>query len=173
MISTNRLINTVVLLAFIFTGASTNWIFTLSLPQKVATHFNFAGKPDGFMTLQNHQSFITLSTICFPLFMVFMVGVLPAWFPSLVNIAYRDYWFAPERKTQTFDYLFSMACKLGVLMVFFFVGLNVIIVLANKSNPILMPKPPFFVVMALFFLGVFLWVVMLFLKFRKVDFLKK
>ena len=66
-----------------------------------------------------------------------------------------------------------MACKLGVLMVFFFVGLNVIIVLANNSSPVLMAKLPFFVVMALFLLGIFLWVVMLFLKFRKVDLLKK
>ena len=173
MIPTNRLINTVVLLAFIFMGAFTNWFLTLGLPQKIATHFNFAGKPDGFMTLQNHQSFIILSTICFPLFMVFMVGVLPAWFPSLVNISHRDYWFAAERKTQTLDYLFSMACKLGVLMVFFFVGLIVIIVLANNSNPVLMPKLPFFIVMLLFLLGVLLWVVMLFLKFRKVDLLKK
>jgi hypothetical protein len=173
MIQTNRLINTIVLLAFIFMGAFTNWFLTLGLPQKIATHFNFAGKPDGFMTLQNHQSFIILSTICFPLFMVFMVGVLPAWFPSLVNISHRDYWFAAERKTQTLDYLFSMACKLGVLMVFFFVGLNVIIVLANNSNPVLMPILPFFIVMLLFLLGVLLWVVMLFLKFRKVDLLKK
>lgn len=104
--------------------------------------------------------------------MVFMVGILPAWFPSLVNISHRDYWFAPERKNQTFDYLFSMACKLGVLMVFFFVGLNVIIVVANNSSTVLMPKLPFFVVMALFLLGVFLWVIMLFLKFRKIDSLK-
>lgn len=169
----NKAVHTLVLLVVIFMGAFTNWFLTLGLPQKIATHFNFAGKPDGFMTLQNHQSFITLSTICFPLFMVFMVGVLPAWFPSTVNIAHRDYWFAPERKTQTLDYLFNMACKLGVLMVFFFVGLNVIIVLANNSNPVLMPKLPFFVVMALFFIGVFLGVVMLFLKFRKVDLLKK
>ncbi len=169
----NKALNTLVFLAVVFMGVSANWFFTLSLPQKVATHFNFAGKPDGFMTLQNHQSFIILSTICFPLFMVFMVGVLPMWFPSLVNISHRDYWFAPERKTQTLDYLFNMACKLGVLMVFFFVGLNVIIVLANNSNPVLMPKLPFFVVMALFFIGVFLWAVMLFLKFRKVDLLKK
>ena len=169
----NKAVHTLVLLVVIFMGAFTNWFLTLGLPQKIATHFNFAGKPDGFMTLQNHQSFIILSTICFPLFMVFMVGVLPMWFPSLVNISHRDYWFAPERKTQTLDYLFNMACKLGVLMVFFFVGLNVIIVLANNSNPVLMPKLPFFVVMALFFIGVFLWVVMLFLKFRKVDLLKK
>jgi serine/threonine-protein kinase len=173
MIATNRLINTVFLLVFVFMGVFANWIFTLSLPQKIATHFNFAGKPDGFMTLLNFQSFITLSTICFPLVMVFMVGVLPAWFPSLVNISHRDYWFAPERKTKTLDYLFSMACKLGVLMVFFFVGLNVIIFLANNSNPVLMPKLPFFIVMLLFLLGVLLWVVMLFLKFRKVDLLKK
>ena len=173
MIIMNKTVNTFVLLAVVFMGVFVNWIFTLSLPQKIANHFNFAGKPDGFMTLQNHQSFITLSTICFPLFMVFMVGVLPAWFPSLVNISHRDYWFSPERKTQTLDYLFSMACKLGVLMVFFFVGLNVIIVLANNSNPVLMPKLPFFVVMLLFLLGVLLWVVMLFLKFIKVDLLKK
>ena len=169
----DRALHTLVLLVVIFMGAFTNWFLTLNLPQKVATHFDFAGKPDGFMTLQNHQSFITLSTICFPLFMVFMVGVLPAWFPSTVNIAHRDYWFSPERKTQTLDYLFNMACKLGVHMVFFFVGLNVIIVLANNSNPVLMPKLPFFVVMALFLLGLFLWVVRLFLKFRKVDLLKK
>ena len=169
----NKALNTLVFLAVVFMGVSANWFFTLSLPQKVATHFNFAGKPDGFMTLQNHQSFVILSTICFPLFMVFMVGVLPMWFPSLVNISHRDYWFAPERKIQTLDYLFNMACKLGVLMVFFFVGLNVIIVLANNSNPVLMPKRPFFVVMALFLIGVLLWVVMLFLKFRKVDLLKK
>ena len=169
----NKALNTLVFLAVVFMGVSANWFFTLSLPQKVATHFNFAGKPDGFMTIQNHQSFVILSTICFPLFMVFMVGVLPMWFPSLVNISHRDYWFAPDRKTQTLDYLFNMACKLGVLMVFFFVGLNVIIVLANNSNPVLMPKLPFFVVMALFLIGVLLWVVMLFLKFRKVDLFKK
>jgi hypothetical protein len=36
-----------------------------------------------------------------------------------------------------------------------------------------MPKLPFFVVMALFLLGLFSWVVVLFLKFRKVDLLKK
>jgi uncharacterized membrane protein len=169
----NKAVHTLILVVVIFMGAFTNWVFTLSLPQKIATHFNFAGKPDGFMTLQNHQSFITLSTICFPLFMVFMVGVLPAWFPSLVNIPHRDYWFSPERKTQTLDYLFNMACKLGILMVFFFVSLNVIIVIANNSSPVLMPKLPFFIVMALFLLGVFLWVVMLFLKFRKVDLLNK
>ena len=122
------------------------------------------GRPDGYMTLQNHQSFMTLSTIGFPLFMVFMIGVIPSWFPSLVNISHRDYWFASERKSQTLDYLFRMACILGVLMVFFFVGLNVIIVLANKSTPILMPKLPFFVVMGLFLFCIILWIVMLFLR---------
>ncbi len=173
MITTNRLINTTVLLAFIFFGVFANWVFTLSLPQKIATHFDFAGRPDGYMTLQNHQSFMTLSTIGFPLFMVFMIGVIPSWFPSLVNISHRDYWFAPERKSQTLDYLFRMACILGVLMVFFFVGLNVIIVLANNSTPILMPKLPLFIVMGLFLSCIILWVVMLFLRFRKVDHIKK
>ncbi len=168
----DRALHTLVLLVVIFMGAFTNWFLTLSLPQKVATHFDFAGRPDGYMTLQNHQSFMTLSTIGFPLFMVFMIGVIPSWFPSLVNISHRDYWFAPERKSQTLDYLFRMACILGVLMVFFFVGLNVIIVLANNSTPILMPKLPFFVVMGLFLFCIILWVVMLFLRFRKVDFLK-
>lgn len=168
----DRAVHTLLLLVIIFMGAITNWFFTLSLPQKVATHFDFAGRPDGYMTLQNHQSFITLATIGFPLFMVFMVGVLPSWFPSLVNISHRDYWFAPERKSQTLDYLFRMACMLGVLMVFFFVGLNVIIVLANNSKPVLMPRPPIFILMGLFLFSVFSWVIMLFLRFRKLDFLK-
>lgn len=173
MIPTNRRIDMVILLAFIFVGALTNWLLALNLPQKVATHFDFAGRPNGYMTLQNHQAFITLSTIGFPLFMVFMIGILPSWFPSLVNIAHRDYWFAPERKSQTLDYLLRMACILGVLMVFFFVGLNVIIVVANNAKPVLMPKPLFFMLMGLFLLGILLWVIVLFLKFRKDELPKK
>ena len=164
---------TFVLLAFVFSGSLFNWFITLNLPQKVATHFDIAGRPDGFMALQNHQSFITLSTIFFPLFMVFMIGVLPAWLPSLVNISHRDYWFAAERKSQTLDYFFFMACILGVLMVFFFVGLNLIIVLANSSKPVLLPLVPFFMVSSLFLISIFTWVVMLFLKFKKVDLFKK
>lgn len=169
----DRALHTLVLLVVIFMGALTNWLLALNLPKIVATHFDFSGRPDGYMTLQNHQTFITLSTIGLPLFMVFMIGILPSWFPSLVNIAHRDYWFAPERKSQTLDYLFRMACKLGVLLVFFFVGLNGIIVLANNAKPVLMPKLPFSMVMGLFLLGVLLWVIVLFLKFRKVELLKK
>lgn len=168
-----RVFHTFVLLVFVFFGALFNWFITLSLPQKVATHFDIAGRPDGFMDLQNHQSFIMLSTVFFPLFMVFMVGILPAWFPSLVNIAHRDYWFSAGRKSQTLDYLFFMACLLGVLMVFFFVGLNAIIVLANNSKPVLLPLGSFFIVIGLFLGSIFSWIVMLFLRFKRVDPLKE
>lgn len=83
MIATNRLINTVFLLVFIFMGVFANWIFTLRLPNKVATNFNLAGNPDGFMTLQNHQSFIILSTIFFS----FVYGLHGGYIACVVPIA--------------------------------------------------------------------------------------
>lgn len=161
--------STFVLFASVFIGCFINWIMTFGLPQKVATHFDISGNPDRFMTLQNHQIFIVLFTLVFPLFIVFMVGVVPAWFPSLVNISNRDYWFASERKKQTLDYLYAMAVRLGIIMVLFFVGLNILTIKANNSKPVVLPIGVFFTLLSGFLISVFVWVFLLFMRFKKTD----
>jgi uncharacterized Tic20 family protein len=98
-----------------------------------------------------------------------MVGVVPAWFPSLVNISNRDYWFAIERKKQTLDYLYVMAVRLGVIMVLFFVGLNLVTINANNSKPVALPLGVFFTLLCGFLISVFVWVFLLFMRFKKTD----
>lgn len=164
-----KIIHVVVLLALLLVASVANWSLTLGLPPKVATHFNFEGKPDGFMALRSYQLFITLFTLGFPLFMLFMTGVLPGLFPGATNIPNRGYWMASERKQETMDYLFMMACRMSCLMIFFCVGLNVVTVMANKSTPVQMPHIPFFVMLGIFLSGLLIWVIALTRKFKRLG----
>ena len=76
------------------------------LPESVATHFNGAVRPDGWMSRSDHQSFMLKFGLLFPLFVVvlcFATRFVPA---NLINVPHREYWLAPERRKETFDYLF-------------------------------------------------------------------
>ena len=156
------------LLAIILTGVSTNWILTQKLPAKVATHFNFEGIPDGFMTIAGYRWFICIFSGIFPMFMLFMIGVVPSLFPGATNIPNRDYWFHPDRKTETMNYLFRMGCLLAGLMTLFFVGLNYVTVVANQNDPIRMPSNIFFIMLGTFLTGIGTWVFTLNKKFRRM-----
>jgi len=159
----------ITLLITVLSCGLVNWFLALGLPDKVATHFNMDGKPDDFMTLGNYQIFISLFTILFPFFMCFMIGVLPGLIPTFANIPNRDFWFSPAQKQTTLNYLFGMGSKMGILMALFFVGMNLVTVLANKNVPQQLPMVPFFILLGLFLLSVLIWVILLTLKFKRID----
>src|SRR4051812_34383667 len=73
------------------------------LPPQLASHFNFAGQPDAW---SSKAEFIGMSGAVLVL-VVFMLGLLSAggWdlAARLINIPNKDYWFAPERETETRD----------------------------------------------------------------------
>lgn len=157
------------LLAVILTGVSTNWVLTQKLPAKVATHFNFEGIPDGFMTFAGYRWFICIFSAIFPMFMLFMIGVVPALLPGATNIPNRDYWFHPDRKTETMNYMFRMGCLMAGLMTLFFVGLNYVTVVANQNDPVRMPSTTFFIMLGIFLAGVAIWALTLHRKFRRME----
>ncbi len=146
-----------------------NWFLTLGLPDRVATHFNMDGIPDDTMTLFQYQIFISVFTILFPIFMCFMIGVLPGLIPTFANIPNRDFWFSPAQKQKTLNYLFSMGGVMGIVMALFFVGMNLVTVLANKNVPQQLPMVPFFILLGLYLLSVLIWVILLTLKFKRID----
>lgn len=156
-----------ILLAVILAGVSTNWVLTQELPAKVATHFNFEGTPDGFMTLTGYRWFICIFSGVFPMFMVFMIGVVPSLLPGVTNIPHRDFWLHPDRKAETMNYLFCMGCWMASLMTLFFVGLNYVTVVANQSDPVRMPSRIFFTMLVAFLAGIATWVLALNRKFRR------
>jgi serine/threonine-protein kinase len=105
--------------------------FLPRLPERIATHFDGAGRPNGWMTRAGMGSFDVM-------FLVFVLGVvigsallirvLPV---SLINVPNRDHWFAPERRRQSHTRLLKHMLWFACLMVGFIIGVNHLVFLAN------------------------------------------
>jgi len=83
------------------------------LPDKVASHFNIAGKPNGWMSKQ-----------AFLRFDVFLVGILALLFyfsgffmnkipNAFINMPNKDYWLAPERRDNSLRVIAGFLLWLG------------------------------------------------------------
>lgn len=135
------------------------------LPDRVATHFNFAGQPDGWMSPQGFFAFY----IGLLGFMSLVFGGVPLLVhklpPRLVNLPNRDYWLAPERRDATIEDLSARTSFFGLLVLLFIVGVHELVLRANLGNGILATTPLWIALAGLFaFAGV--WMVRLHRRYR-------
>jgi uncharacterized membrane protein len=131
---------------------------TGSLPDRVATHFGGGGLANGFMSRDGYLLFMLAFTIVIPLFVVAMTGLLPGIARSPRNIQHHDYWFAPARRAESSARLLNHACLLGCLMVLFFGGVHVALMVANAAVPPRLPETAFFVMLGAFLVGIAFWI---------------
>ena len=137
------------------------------MPERVATHFNGSGEPNGWMSRSANQMFMLAFGLAFPLFVV-LLCYLTRFLPSgLVNIPRRDYWLAPERRNETSDYLVRHSLWFACLAVCFVIGIQYSIVQANRLTPPHLSTPILLSVAGSFLAGTAVWVVVLFHHFRR------
>jgi uncharacterized membrane protein len=101
------------------------------LPDRVATHFNASGAPDGWMTPSGLQSFdlvLTAFVLAVVVGSALLIRVLPAW---MINVPNRDHWFAPERRRQSHHRLLVHMLWLACAVVGLLIGVHHLVVLAN------------------------------------------
>jgi serine/threonine-protein kinase len=104
------------------------------LPERVATHFGAGGEADGWMSRSGGVLGLYLSAIGVA---GLVVGIMYAmrFFPrNTMNVPNRDYWFAPERRDESFAFLLRHGLWFGCLQVAFAAGLYWLIVQANLST---------------------------------------
>jgi|ERR1017187_7414890 RNA polymerase sigma factor (sigma-70 family) len=103
----------------------------------VATHFDLAGHPDYWMT-RSHSTLVSLLVGCgFPLYFLAM-GYLVRFLPinaHTFKIPNRDYWLAPERRGELFDYLFHHSLWLTCFAAIFMLTILLLMVQANHQTP--------------------------------------
>lgn len=138
-------------------------------PAQVATHFDLRGKPDGWM----ERVWNIVAYACLGIGLSLMIcGIfslcsrLPT---SMVNLPRREYWLAPERRAATFVELRRQALWLGCLIVLFVAGLYVLTLDANRHNPPQLSLIATFSLLGGFFLGVAIWVALLYRRFWKAE----
>jgi serine/threonine-protein kinase len=138
------------------------------LPERVATHFNAVGQADGWMSRDGHLMFFGLFGLLLPVLIVglcYAVRFFPA---SMVNIPNREYWTAPERRRETYDFLFQHSLWFAPLAVAFIIGLHFSLMEANSRPTPELPMGLFIPVVAGFLIGTVAWTVALVLRFRRV-----
>src|SRR6478736_3772473 len=104
------------------------------LPQRVATHFDFQGNPNGWMSKQADLLFMGALGVGLPLFLIgvcYATRFLPA---GMVNIPNREYWLAPERRAQTSAYVGAQSIWLGCVTVAFMTVVHLLVVFANQQS---------------------------------------
>jgi hypothetical protein len=117
-----------------FTAAAvlTSAIFSQGM---VASHFDSAGQANAWMPRSTYWLLSIAVGIGLPAFIIgggYVLRFLPV---SLLNIPHRDYWLAPERREQTYDYLFHYFLRLACLEAVFLVGFQLLIIHANRQTP--------------------------------------
>lgn len=106
------------------------------LPEKVASHFDGSGAPNGWMSRDTH-TMLHVATVLFMAALFQGIVALNARLPKeYVNIPRRDYWLAPERAATTHAWLAEMVLALGCAVLLFFMALFRLIYRAN-----LVPDP--------------------------------
>lgn len=104
------------------------------MPGTMASHFNTAGKANGWM---GREGFFLLSFGTLVLF-VFIFLILPRLlrhFPdSLINLPNKDHWLAPERRAATFDRIRGRIMWVGSATALFMLVLFQLVLHANLSG---------------------------------------
>ena len=155
------------LLLVLYASFVTSLIWAASiLPPEVATHFNAAGVPDGWMSRSTHLLVMSGFGFAFPIFFI-AVFWSSRFIPScLVNIPHRDYWLSPEHRAESAQYLIRHSFWLACLAMAFVIGLNVLVVFSNQRQPVQLPLAWAMLVMGPFLCGVLAWVVLLYRHFQ-------
>jgi hypothetical protein len=105
------------------------------LPDTVATHFNGAGEPDGWMGLRTHLIWSSIFGLLFPLFPLGFSALCLRLPRQWINLPHRDYWLAPERQGETSRWMVRHMLWLGCVLASLHLGIQGMLLAANLHAP--------------------------------------
>lgn len=123
------------------------------LPPRVASHFNLAGDPDGWMTRGAYLATIAVVAVLPALLMAGLAWLLPSVPNSLINLPHKEYWLSAERRAATLAHLQQRINSIPAMMVLFAIGLHLLIVQANRQVPARLSNTGIFVLAGLLIFG--------------------
>lgn len=118
---------------------ATHFVWMAGLPERVASHFNGAGRADGGMPRQQHTVLMLLAGVGLP-GLVLLMGWGARFFPpSAFNAPNADYWRAPENYPVACGMMLGWSVWLALVLQVWMTVMNYQIVLANRRMPPSLP----------------------------------
>ncbi|EDY19833.1 conserved hypothetical protein [Chthoniobacter flavus Ellin428] len=142
------------------------WWSSAHLPARVATHFGANGLPNGWLTPGGYLCFMLIFGTVVPAFVLGNFAFIRRLNGWGLNIPHKDYWLAPERREETFDYVQSRGFWLAALLLALLTIVNGSIVAANARTPVAL-QPAFFIGLGAFLIAVLVWGITFTRHFRK------
>jgi len=135
------------------------------LPALVAQHFGADGRANGWAS---RDAFFILSwTILLGVSAIFMLTprMLRRVPVSLINLPNKDYWLAPGRKEESFNFLERQMEWMGVLTVAFLALVLHLAIRANLNPERRLENGPFIILLIGYLLAAGCWIVRLYRRF--------
>ena len=93
------------------------------LPETVASHFDAAGKANGWMS-RGTQTAWQIGTVLFIAGLLEGIARINRLIPDEhLNLPHRAYWLAPERRAATIAWIGTVVRLMGCVLLVFFIGL--------------------------------------------------
>ncbi len=131
------------------------------LPERVASHFDAAGRADGW---SSRNGFL-LFNLVFILGMGLLFLGLTAWLPKMpadwINLPHKDYWLAPERRAATFNTINGQMEWLAAATVALLLALTQITIEANLDAGLGLPEDAFWLLFGSYMVFFVVWLVWL------------
>jgi uncharacterized membrane protein len=136
------------------------------LPLTVASHFDAAGRPNGFMSHSGYIRFVLCAAVGLP---VIVVAILTAVYSRATELKLpnREYWLAPQRLDQTRAFLVAHGVWLGSLLVILGCFVHWLELVANRQQPAHLSNQSFVAVLIAFLIATAAWLAVLMFAFRR------
>ena len=105
------------------------------LPDRVATHFDWNGHANGWMTREGHVVFVLAIGVALPWIVYGLVPLLARKYPRLASVRDQVYWLDPSRRDATLQVQRAFAGAIAILMSLFVLSLHLMLVEANATQP--------------------------------------
>jgi uncharacterized membrane protein len=135
-----------------------------NLPEKMASHFNFAGEPDGWMSKQSYFLFLggILGLIVLEFtFLPWLIGKMPK---RLINMPNKEFWFAEERRAETLDIIRHFFEWFSAALLALFIGIDQLVIRANLTGENLSSNS--WLILGAFIVFVIVWLIKFYRRFR-------
>ncbi|MGV3533691.1 MAG: DUF1648 domain-containing protein [Chthoniobacteraceae bacterium] len=164
----NRAAWVVFLLAFLALAVTLAVTYP-ELPERMASHFNGKGEPNGWMPKRSYLLFLGAVGLCVPWLLIGATRFMRSLPPNAVSVPHRDYWMAAEHREEVYGITARFGLWMATIEVLLFLVIHLCVVYANKADPVLLPMGIFWGATAGFLLIVVINVVRYYRHFRKLP----
>ncbi len=138
------------------------------LPERVASHFDAGGRPNGWMTRDTFIGFYWGMAGLAALIFLGLPRFLRRAPNKRINLPRREHWLAPERRAETVAYLGRQLLWMGCATLMFSIGVFHLAIQANLTDAPRLSPAAFQLIVA-YLIFTLLWVVRLVFKFRRTG----